>query len=66
MLSNLRQTVTSQGEEMKDVRVKFVCGADLLESFAVPDLWDPKDVRTQLTHAHMYVHTEAELDCYSQ
>lgn len=51
---------------MKDVRVKFVCGADLLESFAVPDLWDPKDVRTQLTHAHMYVHTEAELDCYSQ
>lgn len=26
------------------VQVKLLCGADLLESFATPDLWDPDDV----------------------
>ena len=30
---------------MEHVKVKFLCGADLLESFAVPNLWDPNDVR---------------------
>ena len=37
---------------MKNPGVKFVCGADLLESFAVPGLWDPKDVRMELPHTH--------------
>lgn len=26
-------------------RVKLLCGADLLESFSVPGLWESKDVR---------------------
>lgn len=26
------------------VRVKLLCGADLLESFAVPNLWTDEDV----------------------
>lgn len=27
------------------VELKLLCGADLLESFGVPDLWAPADVR---------------------
>jgi len=27
-----------------NVQLKLLCGADLLESFAVPGLWDPEDV----------------------
>ena len=27
------------------MKVKLLCGADLLESFAVPNLWKDKDVR---------------------
>lgn len=31
--------------QRKDVpRVKLLCGADLLESFGVPDLWKPEDI----------------------
>lgn len=29
----------------KRVQVKLLCGADLLESFAVPGLWNDDDVR---------------------
>lgn len=29
----------------KRVQVKLLCGADLLESFAVPGLWNDEDVR---------------------
>lgn len=28
----------------EDVGVRFLCGADLLESFSVPGLWKDKDV----------------------
>ena len=28
----------------EDVNVRFLCGADLLESFSVPGLWAEKDV----------------------
>ena len=28
--------------------IKMLCGADLLESFAVPNLWSDKDVRTSI------------------
>ena len=44
VLPNIQQ-VTQQEEGMEHVKVKFLCGADLLESFAVPNLWDPNDVR---------------------
>lgn len=27
------------------IQIKLLCGADLLESFAVPGLWDDEDVR---------------------
>lgn len=30
-----------------DVNVRFLCGADLLESFSVPGLWAEKDVSMQ-------------------
>ena len=30
--------------EWEDVKVRFLCGADLLESFSVPGLWAEKDV----------------------
>lgn len=26
------------------IQIKFLCGADLLESFSVPGLWDPEDI----------------------
>jgi len=28
----------------EDVNVRFLCGADLLESFSVPNLWKEEDV----------------------
>jgi len=31
-------------EEPLDLKVKLLCGADLLESFAVPGLWNDSDV----------------------
>ena len=36
---NLNANANQQG-----VEVKLLCGADLLESFAVPGLWDTEDV----------------------
>lgn len=30
--------------ESSPLVVKVLCGADLLESFAVPDLWEDEDV----------------------
>lgn len=34
----------SIGESKSAVQLKLLCGADLLESFAVPGLWNPDDV----------------------
>lgn len=34
----------------KRVQVKLLCGADLLESFAVPGLWNDDDVRRDFLH----------------
>ena len=31
-------------EDLKDVKIYFICGADLLESFNIPDLWADEDV----------------------
>jgi len=28
----------------EDINVRFLCGADLLESFSVPNLWKEEDV----------------------
>lgn len=30
------------------IKIKLLCGADLLESFATPGLWDPDDVSSYL------------------
>lgn len=30
------------------VQIKLLCGADLLESFATPGLWDPDDVSAKI------------------
>jgi len=32
--------------ELGPMHLKLLCGADLLESFSVPDLWDTNDIRT--------------------
>ena len=37
-------TTSSIANDNKDIRVKLLCGADLLESFAVPGLWKDEDV----------------------
>jgi nicotinate (nicotinamide) nucleotide adenylyltransferase len=42
-------------QDWKDAQVKFLCGADLLESFAVPDLWDPNDIRNILEKYELLV-----------
>lgn len=31
------------------VQLRLLCGADILESFSVPNLWDPEDVRAELS-----------------
>ncbi|CAG0909552.1 unnamed protein product, partial [Cyprideis torosa] len=35
-----------QADASDDVRVRLLCGADLLESFAVPGLWEDEDIET--------------------
>lgn len=43
--SNLPGWVPENIRQVKDpVQLKLLCGADLLESFATPGLWDPDDV----------------------
>lgn len=39
------QKQVSQTRGMEDARVKLLCGADLLESFATPDLWSDEDIK---------------------
>jgi len=36
-------------------RIKLLCGADMLESFAVPDLWSTEDVRPVFLFVHIVV-----------
>ena len=33
--------------DVRDVQLKLLCGGDLLESFAVPNLWSDSDVSTR-------------------
>ena len=33
-----------------NVKLRFLCGADLLESFAIPGAWDPEDVSYIVCH----------------
>lgn len=43
--NNLPSWVPENIKQIKEpVRIKLLCGADLLESFATPDLWDKEDV----------------------
>ena len=39
-------------EEPLDLKVKLLCGADLLESFAVPGLWKDSDVSEIQKHVY--------------
>jgi nicotinamide mononucleotide adenylyltransferase len=44
--SNLPNWLPENVKQLKDpVKIKLLCGADLLESFATPGLWDEDDVR---------------------
>lgn len=44
--SSLPSWIPENVRQIKDpVQIKLLCGADLLESFATPDLWDKDDVR---------------------
>lgn len=44
--NNLPNWLPDDVKQLKDpVKIKLLCGADLLESFATPGLWDPDDVR---------------------
>ncbi len=42
LLEHMQEVATTQsgGQE----KIKLLCGADLLESFATPGLWSPEDV----------------------
>lgn len=43
--SNLPSWIPDNVKQLKDpVQIKLLCGADLLESFATPGLWDNDDV----------------------
>ena len=42
VLDHYQEVVSSETEGQ--ARVKLLCGADLLESFATPGLWAPQDV----------------------
>ena len=44
VLTHLQQKVVD--ESSGQAQLKFLCGADLLESFATPGLWKAKDVST--------------------
>lgn len=45
MLSWVPDTLLNQNQNNKrKIQVKLLCGADLLESFAVPNLWASEDV----------------------
>ncbi len=41
------------------VQVKLLCGADLLESFAVPDLWSKDDVSYKSTEVYSSSYVKA-------
>jgi nicotinic acid mononucleotide adenylyltransferase len=43
VLDHYQEVVSSDTEGQ--AKVKLLCGADLLESFATPGLWAPQDVR---------------------
>ena len=50
-LDGLQQSIGAfEDGNWKEAKLKFLCGADLLESFAVPDLWKPEDVSFPLPH----------------
>ena len=42
-----------------DLQFKLLCGADLLESFAVPNLWDEEDIEVILKDFGLVVMTRA-------
>lgn len=39
------QAKVANKEECLNIKLKLLCGADLLESFAVPNLWKDEDVK---------------------
>ena len=44
-MNNLPSWLPEDVKHLKGpIRIKLLCGADLLESFATPGLWDPDDV----------------------
>lgn len=46
-LNNDEDRLASGGGGGGPVQLKLLCGADILESFSVPNLWDPDDVSSQ-------------------
>ena len=48
VLDHYQEVVAKETEGQ--AKVKLLCGADLLESFATPGLWSPQDVRISYMH----------------
>ncbi len=47
-LSHLPSWIPENIRQIKDpIQIKLLCGADLLESFATPGLWDIDDVSSE-------------------
>ncbi|XP_050436005.1 nicotinamide/nicotinic acid mononucleotide adenylyltransferase 3 isoform X2 [Adelges cooleyi] len=42
----LKDIITNKSKTNRAINVRLLCGADLLESFAVPGLWDDDDIET--------------------
>lgn len=54
--SNLPNWIPKNICQIKDpIQIKLLCGADLLESFATPDLWHKDDVRYYILHVYFNI-----------
>lgn len=45
ILKHTKENIRNDSTFAEDTLVKLLCGGDLLESFAVPNLWKEEDVR---------------------
>lgn len=41
-------------ESKGNIQLKLLCGADLLESFAIPGVWSEEDVNAAIYHFKKY------------
>ncbi|KYQ89789.1 hypothetical protein DLAC_11788 [Tieghemostelium lacteum] len=51
VLDHIRKEISNHFNR-DDIKVKLVCGADLLGSFNIPDLWDPNDMKLITSNDH--------------